>query len=229
METQLAIRADLAKAGDPLRAVQQQAYAKSAIPFHGVPLPQVREIARAHFSHLDLGSRREYENAVRYIWDHASHREERFAALTLAREACYAEYRDEHAFDLWAHLVTTGAWWDFCDEISVHLVGDSLQRSRPAVTPILYDWATEDHLWLRRVSILSQLSHKNSTDLDLLTYGIEANLEDKTFWLRKAIGWALREYGKTDPQWVLTKVAAYGDKLSPLSRREALKHLQKED
>ena len=70
-----------------------------------------------------------------------------------------------------------------------------------------------------------RVGRRDGTDTDLLRYAIEANLDDRTFWLRKAIGWALRDHARTDPAWVRAEVDRYGDRLSGLSRREALKHL----
>jgi len=86
-------------------------------------------------------------------------------------------------------------------------------------------WAVDEDLWLRRSSVICQLKHGAETDLGLLSYAIEANVDDTSFWLRKAIGWALRQYARTDAEWVRTEVARLGDRLSGLSRREALKHL----
>jgi 3-methyladenine DNA glycosylase AlkD len=73
--------------------------------------------------------------------------------------------------------------------------------------------------------VLSQLTFKERTDLGLLEHAVTSNLDDGSFWLRKAVGWALRQHARTDPQWVREAVARYGDRLSPLSRREATKHL----
>jgi len=87
------------------------------------------------------------------------------------------------------------------------------------------EWALGDDPWLRRAAVLCQLKHGTDTDLDLLSYAIEANIDDTSFWLRKAIGWALRQYGRTDPEWVRSEVELLGPRLSWLSRREALKHL----
>jgi 3-methyladenine DNA glycosylase AlkD len=86
-------------------------------------------------------------------------------------------------------------------------------------------WATDDDLWVRRSAVPCQLPHKGDTDTGLLREAVEANVADSSFWLRKAIGWALREYAKTDPDWVRAEVERLGDRLSGLSRREALKHL----
>jgi 3-methyladenine DNA glycosylase AlkD len=78
---------------------------------------------------------------------------------------------------------------------------------------------------LRRTSVICQLGARERTDLDLLTEAVEANLDDRSFWLRKAIGWALRQYARTDPDWVRDRVAEWDGRLSGLSRREALRHL----
>jgi 3-methyladenine DNA glycosylase AlkD len=80
-------------------------------------------------------------------------------------------------------------------------------------------------LWLRRTAVLCQTPFGEATDLDLLTFAIERNLDDPSFWLRKAIGWALRQHARTDPDWVRGYVDTLGDRISGLSRREALKHL----
>ena len=88
------------------------------------------------------------------------------------------------------------------------------------------EWATDDDRWLRRTAVICQVGAKDRTDLDLLSHAIEANLDDRDFFLRKAIGWALRQHARTDPDWVRAFVAAHDDRLSGLSRREALKHLE---
>ncbi len=83
-------------------------------------------------------------------------------------------------------------------------------------------WARDDDLWVRRTAVLSQLAHGGATDTALLHDVVEANVDDTSFWLRKAIGWALRQHARTDPDWVRAEVELLGDRLSGLSRREAL-------
>jgi 3-methyladenine DNA glycosylase AlkD len=73
--------------------------------------------------------------------------------------------------------------------------------------------------------VICQLGLRADTDVALLRHAIDANVDDETFWLRKAIGWALRDYARADPDWVRAEVRRHGDRLSGLSRREALKHL----
>jgi 3-methyladenine DNA glycosylase AlkD len=219
------VRTDLRTAGDPSRAAAQQAYMKSAMPFHGLGAPELRRLLRPHLAAYSPSDRAEWEATVRLLWDGATHREERYAALALARHRVARAWRDVGSLDLCRHLVVTGAWWDLVDDVASHLVGDVLRRHRAAATPVVRSWATDDDLWLRRTAVLAQLGHRADTDLVLLTHAIESNLDDRSFWLRKTIGWALREYARTDPDWVRTSVDVWGDRLSELSRREALKHL----
>jgi 3-methyladenine DNA glycosylase AlkD len=97
------------------------------------------------------------------------------------------------------------------------------------MTDVLNAWSTDGDMWIRRASITAQLKAKDQTDLRLLRAVLEANLADPEFFIRKAIGWALREFGKTDPEWVRTFVSDHGDRLSPLSRHEALRNLPLDD
>ena len=86
------------------------------------------------------------------------------------------------------------------------------------------DWATDDDQWVRRTSVICQLTFKEETDLELLRYAIDSNIDDPSFWLRKAICWAAPR-PRPDPEWVLAEVGRHGDRMSGLSRREATKHL----
>jgi len=125
---------------------------------------------------------------------------------------------------LLGHLITAGAWWDVVDDVS-HRVGDALLADREGVEPVVRGWIDCDDLWLRRSAVICQLGHRERTDLQLLVDAIEPAMPEREFFLRKAIGWALREYAKTDAAWVRRFVAEHEDTLSGLSRREALKHL----
>ena len=148
-----------------------------------------------------------------------------YAALALARHRRALAWRDRDCLHLARHLVVTGAWWDVVDETAAHVVGRALAADRQAVTPVLRAWAHDDDLWLRRTAVIAQNGHRGDTDTDLLLEAVEANLGDRSPWLRKAIGWALRDYARHDPAWVRGAVDVWGDRLSGLSRREALKHL----
>ena len=221
-----ALRRELAAAGDAERAAGQQRYMKSKLPYFGLTAPELRALLRPHLRAYAPSARAEWEQDVRTLWDGVTHREEWYAAIAIARHRTARPWQDPASLDLYRHLVVTGAWWDVVDEIATHLVGGVLASHRSETTPVLRCWAVDEDLWLRRTAVLSQLRHREDTDLDLLTFTIEENLAVRSFWLRKAIGWALREHARTDPAWVIRFVAAREDALSPLSQREALKHLR---
>jgi 3-methyladenine DNA glycosylase AlkD len=198
---------------------------KSELPYFGLTAPELRALLRPHLHAYAPGSRAEWEADVRRLWDEVTHREEWYVAIAIARHRSARPWQDPASLELYQHLVVTGAWWDVVDEIASHLVGDVLASHRSEATQLLRRWAVDEDLWLRRTAILSQLRHREDTDLDLLTFAIDENLAVSSFWLRKAIGWALREHARTEPVWVRGFVAARADTLSPLSQREALKHL----
>jgi len=219
------LRSALAVAGDPERAAGQQRYMKSEMPYYGLTAPQLKALVRPLLAAHAPVDRPGWEHTVRMLWDGATHREERYAATALARHRVARKWQDPATIPLYRHLIVSGAWWDHVDEIAAHLVGGVLADHRPEVTPVMRTWAVEDDLWLRRTSVIAQLRHGPDTDTALLHEVIAANIDDPSFWLRKAIGWALRQYAYTDPDWVRAEVAAFEGRISALSRREALKHL----
>lgn len=224
-----AIREALAAAADQERAAGQQAYMKSAMPFRGLTSPVLKATLRPILGDpaYSLPDRATWETTVRELWDEATYREERYAALAVAGHRRFAAFRDVSTLPLWEHLARTGAWWDLVDDLAAHQVAPVLLADRSAATPVVRGWATSDDLWVRRTAILSQLPAKGDTDTALLAHCLDTNLPGSTFggqfFIRKAIGWALREFAKTDPEWVRDYVATR--ELAPLSRREALKHL----
>ena len=220
-----AVRRALAAAGDPQVAAQQRAYMKSAMPYLGLPAPRLKAELRPLLRGWQPADEGQWAGTVRTLWDEASHREEWYAAIAVARHRRARAWLEPASLDLWEHLIVTGAWWDVVDDVATHLVGDVLAGHRSAATPVVRAWATDDDLWVRRTAVICQIGHKTDTDLDLLRHAIEANVDDPTFWLRKAIGWALRQHARTDPEWVRAEVDRLGERLSGLSRREALKHL----
>jgi len=219
------VRRALAAAGDPEIAVKQRAYMKSALPYYGLPAPRLKAELKPLLRDWAPADEAQWAATIRMLWDEATHREEWYAAIAVARHRRARVWLDETSLDLWEHLVSSGAWWDVVDDVATHLVGDVLAAHRAAATPVVRLWATDDDLWLRRTAVICQIGHRADTDLDLLRYAIEANVDDRSFWLRKAIGWALRQHARTDPDWVRAEVSRLGDRLSGLSRREALKQL----
>jgi 3-methyladenine DNA glycosylase AlkD len=209
---------------DPTRAAAQQSYMKSSMPFHGLTMPVVRAISREVFADLPPLDCAGWRDRVLVIWRGAKFREERYAALVLAADRRYASCRTPDSMPMLEELVVTGAWWDLVDE-TAHLVGDIVKEHPDRMKPLMRAWSQDPDLWKRRVSIICQLSFRKDTDLDLLYGNIERNVDDRDFFNRKAIGWALRSYARTDPSEVARYVRENESRLSGLSRREALKNL----
>jgi len=219
------LREALEGASNPARAEQQRAYLKSEMAMYGVGVPETRRLARrAAGAHTDLWAETAaWETALRHLWDEAAHREERYAALAIIRSKPSVSHAGRmESLALYEHFLRTGQWWDLGDEPP--RAGGRGVRQPPAAAARMRVWATDLDMWVRRSAIICQLQHKADTNLDLLTAIIEANQEDSEFFIRKAIGWALRDYARTDSDWVRAFVQAHAN-LSPLSRREALKHL----
>ena len=218
-----AIRGGLAELGDAVKAPQMQAYMKSAMPYRGVATPARTKFMKGLLAARAPGERAVWDATVRALWDGAAYREERYAAIDLCGHRSARSWQDAATIPLYEHLIVSGAWWDHVDATAIHLVGPILRSEPAAVTPTIRRWATDADRWRRRSAIIVQNGAKGATDTRLLADAIEANIADRDFFVRKAIGWALREYAKTNPDWVRT--FAVGHDLSPLSRREAMKHL----
>jgi 3-methyladenine DNA glycosylase AlkD len=202
-----------------------QEYMKSDIPYYGVRLPDVRRICRPIFAAHPLDSADAFDDTVERLFAGASRREERYAAVELAKHKPYRTYQTPDRIPLYRRLVIAGGWWDTVDDIASNLIGPILLDYSTDVRPIVLGWATDQNLWVRRTAIIAQLGAKQRTDLTLLTRAIDANAGDTDFFIRKAIGWALRQYARNDPTWVRAFVDAREDQLSGLSKREARKHL----
>jgi 3-methyladenine DNA glycosylase AlkD len=221
-----AVRSALAAVADPAKAEPMRAYVKSTMPMLGVSQPERAAALRPLLAEHRLPDPARWRAAVVALWREATYREERYAALAVARHRPYRRFlvaEPDESLRMLDELVVTGAWWDLVDEIASRLVGPLLLAAPEVVTPAVRTWASDQDRWRRRAAVICQLSARDRTDTTLLAAAIEANAADRDFFLRKGIGWALREYAKTDPQWVRDFVA--GHELSPLSRREALRHL----
>jgi 3-methyladenine DNA glycosylase AlkD len=208
-----------------MKAPQMQQYMKSELPFLGVQLTPLREAAKAAFRGRRLPSFESWRDTVLALWREARYREERYGALQLAGEKASAEHRAPAALPLYEELVVTGAWWDYVDWIATRHLRELHERFPEEAREAMLEWSRDPNLWKRRAAIISQIGLKERTDTGLLATAIEGSIDDQDFFARKAIGWALREYSKTDGDWVRRHLAENEERLSALSRSEALKWL----
>jgi 3-methyladenine DNA glycosylase AlkD len=220
-----ALRTALAARADPTRAEGMRAYMKSEMPYLGVTSTPLREVYRAVTATFPRLSFADWQDTVLTLWHDARFREERYLALELVGDRAYAPFRTLDALPLIEQLIVSGAWWDLVDGLATRQIGDLLRQYPAPMRQTLLAWSRGADPWLRRTSIICQVRFKHSTDQALLYACIEPNLAERGFFLRKAIGWALREYAKAAPDEVRRYVAENEQRLSGLSRREASKHL----
>ena len=212
------IRAALRASADPTIAPGQQAYMKSAMPFLGVRVPAVRALVRRECR--GVTDPIVLRAAALDLWRAAEFREERYAATGVTGLRPLRARLD--MLDVHEEMIRSGAWWDHVDEIAGR-VGSVLREHPAEMNTLLRGWSSDPDLWVRRCAILAQLGFGDATDRALLTDVVVSNLADAEFFIRKAIGWALRDLARRDPDWVRAFAAEHP--LSPLSRREAMKHL----
>ena len=217
-----AVETQLGAVANPEVAPAMQAYMKTTMPFRGVKSPHRKPVERALRDAFRPTSREEYEGSVRAVWA-MPHREDKYTAIFLAR--AWRKFVSADSLDLYESLLREGAWWDFVDEVAVHLVGELVRKDPATMLPVLDRYVADEDLWVRRTALIAQLRCKASTDTERLRRYCLTLAGEKEFFIRKAIGWSLREYAKTDPDWVRAFVAEHGASLSGLSVREASKHL----
>src|SRR5262249_42538182 len=150
---------------------------KSAMPYAGVPMSDVRTIVRDVLGELAFDDAGHWMDAIRALWRAAQFREERYAAIALARLSRHRAHRTPAVLPLYEELIVTGAWWDFVDEIASHLVGEMLAAYPKQLRTTLTAWSRDDDLWKRRTAIIAQLRFKDATDAALLFRWIEPSLE----------------------------------------------------
>jgi 3-methyladenine DNA glycosylase AlkD len=198
---------------------------KSEMPFLGVAATPMREACRRLFAPLVFASAGAWRREVLALWRGACHREERYAALELSGVRAADAFQAPATLPMYEEMIVTGAWWDYVDFLAKNRVGLLLRRHPKALRAAMLRWSRGRDMWKRRTAILCQLAFKEETDLGLLYACIEPSLGSREFFLRKAIGWALRSYAWTDAREVKRYVRAHRDRLSPLSIREALKNV----
>jgi 3-methyladenine DNA glycosylase AlkD len=211
-------------AADPHRAAGMRAYMRDQFPFLGLPAPAQATLNREVLA----GSARPVEADLRAIALHCWALEERefqyFGQKLLRR---HAKVLSSGFLDTTRTLITTKPWWDTVDELAAHVVGP-LVAADPPLARTMDAWAQDGDKWLVRTAILYQNRYREATDAQRLFGYCADQAEHTDFFIRKAIGWALREYAKTDPDAVRTFVARHRGTLSGLSAREALRNIHKE-
>jgi 3-methyladenine DNA glycosylase AlkD len=210
-----------AAAADPGRAAAMRAYMKDVAPFLGIPTPARRALTRTALAGTPRPDEADCAAIALRCWELPEREYHYFAVDHLRRHVarCSSDF-----LPVARHLVTTVPWWDTVDLLAAHVVGP-LVTADPALAAVMDTWITDDDLWLVRTALLHQLRHKQRTDTERLFAYCLLQSGHPDFFVRKAIGWCLREYAKTDPEAVRGFLARERGRFSPLTVREALKNI----
>jgi 3-methyladenine DNA glycosylase AlkD len=195
-------------------------YMKDHFPFLGIKKPQRSKLEKQFFQETGLLKADFNEEFLRELWE-KEEREYQYTGLVYMEKSLKKLEKADLPF--MEELITTKSWWDTVDAIAPKPVGTIAEKYPEVIAETINRWAIDDYLWLRRAAILFQLKYKGQTNAELLYRYIKQNADSKEFFIQKAIGWALREYSKTNPASV--KEFIEGTKLAPLSVREGSKYL----
>ena len=204
---------------DNVRALDMSKYMKNKFEFFGVGAAERNEIWKPYF--------KEAKKTKKIDWDFIEicfKHDKRECQYTAAYYLKYMKkFLVEDDIPKLKELVLTKSWWDTVDILD-KVIGSIIYNNKN-LYPIILEWSKDDNIWLRRVAIDHQLLRKENTDEQLLEKILINNLNHKEFFVNKAIGWALRDYSKTDPQWVRNFIEVHKENMASLSIREASKYL----
>lgn len=204
----------------PENQAPMAAYMKDQFPFLGIKSVERRQISAPFIKEWKKTKIIDWD-IVNSLWQMPQREYQYIACDYLKAMQKYLTPDDLASFE---NLITTKSWWDSIDAL-VKTIG-FLTLQYPEVKETMRKWSRESNIWLARTAILHQLGLKTETDTQLLEEVIKTNLGSNEFFINKAIGWALREYAKTDSEWVIHFLLTYREELHPLSWREANKHLK---
>jgi 3-methyladenine DNA glycosylase AlkD len=201
-------------------AVHMEKYMRNQFPYFGIKTPERREIEKQFFKETGILTQPFNKDFVWALWK-MDEREYQNVALDYIEKSLKKLQKEDLPF--FEKLITTKSWWDTVDVIGPKAVGQVALQNPEVIEETIDDWSTHENMWLRRAAILFQLKYKQQTNEALLYQYIVKNAVSKEFFIQKAIGWALRELSKTNPESVKNFIE--GHKLAPLSVREGSKYL----
>ena len=223
------VRIELSKRRNDAKAEWMQKYLKTDMPFYGLQKPARAAVERNLHAHLGddgIVTPQDYRDCVEALWA-LPHREEKYLAIDLAMK--HTRFITPEAMDLYESMLRQDyMWWDLVDPVAIHLVGGVAATHRDETEPILRRWIQDqDCMWIRRTAILAQLMHRHKTNETMLLEFCRLRMHEKEFFIRKAIGWALRQHSRYNPQLVKQFLTDEKQNLSGLSYREGAKRLVK--
>lgn len=201
-------------------AFYMKKYMRNQFPYFGVKTPERRELEKQFFKETGILKQPFNKDFVWALWE-MDEREYQNVALDYIEKSLKKLQKEDISF--FEKLITTKSWWDTVDVIGPKAIGQVALQNPEVIEETINGWSTHENMWLRRAAILFQLKYKQQTNEVLLYQYIIKNADSKEFFIQKAIGWALREYSKTNPESV--RLFIDGNPLAPLSIREGSKYL----
>lgn len=206
---------------DPVQAGPMKKYMRDQFEYLGIKSPQFKALMTEIIATNGTPPISDLDVILQELWS-LPQREFQYAATSFLGKS--EKELPARLIKTIEHMLVTKSWWDTVDTISGGALGVHFRRFPEVREKYLAKWRASDNFWLRRATILFQLNYKKETDFDLLCEIIRENLDSKEFFINKAIGWSLRQYARVDPAAV--KKFVKSTPLHPLSRREAMKHLE---
>lgn len=207
---------------NPKNAAQQKAYMRNQFAYFGLKAAQQQGLQREFLKAHGMPAMDEIHTIITELWQQPE-REIQYFGIHLMKKM--GKQAGAEMVSLYEFMITTKAWWDTVDGIAAWLVGEHFLRFPQQIPVYTEKWMASGNFWLQRTALLFQLKYKNKTDTKLLFNLIDRLAHKDEFFIRKAIGWVLREYSKTDPRAVIRFVETH--ELKPLSRKEALKFVER--
>ena len=203
-------------------AKSQKAYMRNQFDFYGLTTHLRREIQTPLLKKYNLLSINKYDQLIKSLWEKKERDYQYCAQELLLQNFQYFKRVDIYLFEF---MIINKSWWDTIDFIAPKILGEYFKLYPKEIEKNINKWLDSNNIWLQRSCLLFQLKYKTNLNTQILTYIIHSLLDSKEFFINKAIGWILREYSKTDKDWVIDFVQKTN--LSKLSSREALKFINK--
>ena len=214
------IRAIFATNKNATVAKGAKAYLLHQFEFYGIKTPIRRKLCKEFYKANPISRHKELTALIQDCFA-APQREMHYFAIELL--GYHKKLWSKQTIPLMEWMITHHSWWDSVDSTNSHVIGKFFLQFPEYIKPTTSKWNKSSNKWLQRMSILFQLMYKDKTDTQLLAKYIENCAMEEDFFIRKAIGWALRAYAYTDAKWVKEFIKTHPH-LSNLSKREALKH-----
>jgi len=220
MEYLQPLREDFEKHANGKRAAGAKAYVRNLFDFYGLTSPERNQVLKGFLGSYGLPASEQLSELVQFAWEQPQ-REWQYIAMEITVK--FAKKGDESLLPLATFMITHKSWWDTVDYISPNIAGAILKKKPEWIPGLIGEWMKSENKWLQRSCLLFQLKYRNDTDSVLLFRLCDQLSGHKDFFIRKAIGWSLREYSKRNPSAVLDFVNSHS--LSPLSRKEATRRI----